>query len=257
MKIGVFDSGLGGLVITKAFIQTMPEFDYCYYGDTKNLPYGEKTSGQILSYTLEAVKYLIAQDCKLIIIACNTATSIALRYLQQRFIPAYAPDIKVLGVVIPTVEEAVFSGAGTIGVIATPATVRSHIYQTELLKLNPNLKILELATPKLVPMIENNQFDLADEICQEYAQPFWHADSLILGCTHYPFLMETIRRVTAGRGVTVIDPSPAVARHTAELLDKWNLRAEPAHRPEYRFLTFADDAYRERLRRKAFAADIA
>ena len=257
MKIGVFDSGLGGLVITKAFIQTMPEFDYCYYGDTKNLPYGEKTSGQILSYTLEAVKYLIAQDCKLIIIACNTATSIALRYIQQRFIPAYAPDIKVLGVVIPTVEEAVFNGAGTIGVIATPATVRSHIYQTELLKLNPNLKILELATPKLVPMIENNQFDLADEICQEYAKPFWHADSLILGCTHYPFLMETIRRVTAGRGVTVIDPSPAVARHTAELLDKWNLRAEPAHRPEYRFLTFADDAYRERLRRKAFAADIA
>ena len=195
MKIGVFDSGLGGLVITKAFIQTMPEFDYCYYGDTKNLPYGEKTSGQILNYTLEAVKHLIAQDCKLIIIACNTATSIALRYIQQRFIPAYAPDIKVLGVVIPTVEEAVFNGAGTIGVIATPATVRSHIYQTELLKLNPNLKILELATPKLVPMIENNQFDLADEICQEYAQPFGHADALILGCTHYPLVKNYFRRL--------------------------------------------------------------
>lgn len=195
MKIGVFDSGLGGLVITKAFIQTMPEFDYCYYGDTKNLPYGEKTSGQILSYTLEAVKHLIAQDCKLIIIACNTATSIALRYIQQRFIPAYAPDIKVLGVVIPTVEEAVFDGAGTIGVIATPATVHSHIYQTELLKLNPNLKILELATPKLVPMIENNRFELADEICQEYAQPVGHVDSLILGCTHYPLVKNYFRRL--------------------------------------------------------------
>ena len=186
MKIGVFDSGLGGLVITKAFIQTMPEFDYCYYGDTKNLPYGEKTSGQILSYTLAAVKHLIAQDCKL---------TIALRYIQQRFIPAYAPDIKVLGVVIPTVEEAVFNGAGTIGVIATPATVHSHIYQTELLKLNPNLKILELATPKLVPMIENNRFELADEICQEYAQPFGHVDSLILGCTHYPLVKNYFRRL--------------------------------------------------------------
>lgn len=193
MKIGVFDSGLGGLVITKAFIETMPGFDYLYYGDTEHLPYGEKTSGQILSYTLEAVEYLISQDCKLIIIACNTATAIALRYIQQRFIPACTPNVKVLGVVIPTVEEAVFPGAGTVGVIATPATVRSHIYQTELLKLNPNLKVQEIAAPKLVPMIENNDFGQAEAICRCYAGQFDAIDSLILGCTHYPLIKEHFR----------------------------------------------------------------
>lgn len=143
MKIGVFDSGLGGLVITKAFIEALPEYDYVYYGDTARLPYGEKTSGQILSYTIEAIKFLIAQNCGLIIIACNTATSIALRYLQQRFIPSFAPDIKVLGVVIPTVEEALLDNASKVGVLATNATVRSHIYREELHKLKPELDVCE------------------------------------------------------------------------------------------------------------------
>lgn len=193
MKIGVFDSGLGGLVITKAFIETMPGFDYLYYGDTAHLPYGEKTSGKILAYTLEAVKYLIAEDCKLIIIACNTATAIALRYLQQRFLPVYAPKTKILGVVIPTVEEAAFPGAGKAGVIATQATVRSHIYQTELLKLNPKLEVQEIAAPQLVPMIENNDFGQAETICRGYAGQFDTIDSLILGCTHYPLVKEYFR----------------------------------------------------------------
>lgn len=193
MKIGVFDSGLGGLVITKAFIETMPGFDYLYYGDTEHLPYGEKTSGQILSYTLEAVEYLISQDCKLIIIACNTATSIALRYIQQRFIPAYAPKVKVLGVVIPTVEEAILPNIGKVGVIATPATIRSHIYQTELLKLNPRLVVQEVAAPKLVPMIESNDFRQTEAVCRAYAEQFDAIDSLILGCTHYPLVKEYFR----------------------------------------------------------------
>ena len=121
MKIGVFDSGLGGLVITKSFVSALPEYDYIYYGDTKNLPYGEKSPAQVLSHTLDAIKFLISQNCGLIIIACNTATSIALRYLQQKFIPAYAPDVKVLGVVIPTVEEALSSQAQKVGVLATNA----------------------------------------------------------------------------------------------------------------------------------------
>lgn len=194
MKIGVFDSGLGGLVITKAFIEAMPEYDYVYYGDTKHLPYGEKTSGRILNYTLEAVKFLIAQDCAIIIIACNTATSIALRYIQQRFLPVYAPNVKVLGVVIPTVEESLEEKTKLVGVAATNATVRSHIYQTELHKINPNIEVLELATPDLVPAIENNNFALAEELVKIYAARFEKADSLILGCTHYPLLKEYFRR---------------------------------------------------------------
>lgn len=193
MKIGVFDSGLGGLVVTKAFINALPEYDYVYYGDTEHLPYGEKTSGQILSYTIEAIKYLISQNCGLIIIACNTATSIALRYLQQRFIPSFAPDIKVLGVVIPTVEEALLDNAQKVGVIATKATVRSHIYEQELHKIKPDLEVKEIAAPELVPFIEADNFVEAKKSAIEYAKKFEDVDSLILGCTHYPLLKEYFR----------------------------------------------------------------
>lgn len=194
MKIGVFDSGLGGLVITKAFIRALPDYDYIYYGDTEHLPYGEKTPEQIMSYTLDAIKFLISQKCGLIIIACNTATSIALRYLQQKFIPAYAPDVKVLGVVIPTVEEALLDNAAKVGVIATPATVNSHIYTAELHKIRPELEIREIAAPELVPAIESNNFALAEAKAAEYAAGFVDVDSLILGCTHYPLLKECFRR---------------------------------------------------------------
>lgn len=194
MKIGVFDSGLGGLVITKAFVEALPEYDYVYYGDTARLPYGDKTSGQILSYTIEAIKFLISQKCGLIIIACNTATSIALRYLQQRFIPSFAPDVKVLGVVIPTVEEALLDNAARVGVLATNATIRSQIYAEELHKIKPQLEVFEIAAPELVPAIEKGDFVAAEAAAKKYAGQFDNIDSLILGCTHYPLLKTALRR---------------------------------------------------------------
>lgn len=193
MKIGVFDSGLGGLVITKAFISRLPQYDYFYYGDSGHLPYGDKTSGKILAYTLEAVKYMIKNDCKIIIIACNTATSITLRYIQQRFIPACAPDVKVLGVVIPTVEIAAAGSAARVGVIATAATVRSHIYRMELHKINTALAVTEIAAPELVPAIEDDDFFAASAAVRKYALPFAECDSLILGCTHYPLMKDFFR----------------------------------------------------------------
>lgn len=194
MKIGVFDSGLGGLVITKAFITAMPEYDYLYYGDSAHLPYGDKTSGQILGYTLAAMRYMMDNDCKLIVIACNTATSIALRYVQRRFVPEYAPDVKVLGVVIPTVETALEGCAARVGVVATSATVRSHIYREELRKIKPDLDVVEIAAPELVPAIEKNDFVYAEEFVREYSRSFACCDSLILGCTHYPLLKRAFRR---------------------------------------------------------------
>lgn len=218
MKIGIFDSGLGGLVITKAFIRQMPEYDYVYYGDTLNLPYGDKTSGQILAYTIEAIKFLIAQECAIIIIACNTATSITLRYLQQRFIPSYSPQTKVLGVVIPTVEEALENGASNVGVIATQATVRSHIYQTELQKINPLLKVTEIAAPDLVPMIEKNDFSQAQELTRKYAQKFNNIQSLILGCTHYPLLKEYFRQLLPS--IKVISQDELMGSKLADYLQR-------------------------------------
>lgn len=194
MKIGIFDSGLGGLVIAKALIEKLPQYDYLYYGDSAHLPYGDKTSGTVLSYTLSAIKYLIKHNCKLIILACNTATAITLRYIQQRFIPQYAPDIKVLGVIIPTVEKATEENKSKIGIIATNATIRTHIYKTELLKLNPLCQITEIAAPELVPAVESNDFTLAKKIVGQYCHYFTNCQSLILGCTHYPLLKSYFRQ---------------------------------------------------------------
>ena len=218
MKIGVFDSGLGGLVVTKAFIEALPEYDYVYYGDTEHLPYGEKSSAQIMQYTINAIKYLISQKCGLIIIACNTATAISLRFIQQHFIPHYAPDIKVLGVVIPTVEEALLSNASKVGVIATQVTVNSHIYQQELVKLNPRLSIKEIAAPELVPAIENNDFKLAQNLSVQYASKFQDVDSLILGCTHYPLLKECFRQALPK--VNIISQDELMGKKLADYLKK-------------------------------------
>lgn len=219
MKIGVFDSGLGGLVITKAFIELMPEYDYVYYGDTAHLPYGEKDSARILSYTVEAIKFLNAQNCGLIIIACNTATSIALRYLQQQFIPHFSPDTKVLGVVIPTVEEALLDNAQRIGVLATQATVRSQIYATELHNRKPNLNVFEIAAPELVPAIEDNNFVLAEQKLKEYLAQLPDIDSLILGCTHYPLLKECARR-TLPQSVHVVSQDELMGKKLQNYLQR-------------------------------------
>ena len=219
MKRGVFDSGLGGLVITKALKEALPEYDYIYYGDTVHLPYGEKKPEQILSYTIEAIKFLISQKCGLIIIACNTATSIALRYLQQKFIPSYSPDTKVLGVVIPTVEEACLNGAKNIGVLATNATINSHIYREELHKLCSNLKVIEIASPDLVPLIESNNFDKAKKAVSEYALRFNNIDSLILGCTHYPLLKKYLRN-TLPENISVISQDEIIGSKLADYLKR-------------------------------------
>lgn len=236
MKIGIFDSGLGGLVITKAFISQMPEYDYVYYGDTHNLPYGDKTSGQILAYTLDAIKFLISQNCGIIIIACNTATSIALRYLQQRFIPSYAPDVKVLGVVIPTVEEASLFNAQKIGVVATSATVRSQIYTTELHKINPNLEVEEIATPELVPAIENNNLEKAERLAKEYAAKFSKINSLILGCTHYPLLKGAFRSALPN-SVRVISQDEFMGKKLQDYLNRHiEIDITLSRNAEYKFL---------------------
>ncbi len=217
-KIGVFDSGLGGLVITTALIKALPQYDYLYLGDTAHLPYGDKTSGRILKYTLDSISYLIKQDCKLIIIACNTATSICLRYIQQKFIPSNAPDVKVLGVIIPTVEVALSSEEKKVGVIATQATINSHIYQTELQKINPNIDVIEQATPRLVPLIEQNNFKEMEDIIKQYLSQLRGVESLILGCTHYPLIKEYCRRQMPS--VRVISQDELIGKKLKDYLNR-------------------------------------
>jgi glutamate racemase len=201
MKIGIFDSGLGGLVIAKAIFKKLPDYDYIYLGDTKRLPYGNKTSVQVYKYTSRAVKYLFDQNCQLVILACNTSSALALRKIQREFLPKIYPDRRVLGVVIPTLEEAdKYHKRKIIGVIGTAATIGSHIYKKELTKIDSKAKIYEQAAPKLVPMIEQNSLQKAKNTLKLYLKPLLkrNIEALILGCTHYPILADEIKKLVGG-----------------------------------------------------------
>jgi glutamate racemase len=205
-KIGIFDSGLGGLVIAKAIFNKLPGYDYVYLGDTLRVPYGNKSSTQVYKYTSAAIKYLFGHDCQLVILACNTASALALRKIQREFLPKYFPDRRVLGVVIPTLEEADKNHKRKIvGVIGTSATIRSHIYKKELMKIDRGAKIFEMAAPKLVPLIEQNSLQIAEKTLKLYLDSLLkhNIEALVLGCTHYPILQRQIRKL-AGKNVKVV-----------------------------------------------------
>lgn len=197
MKIGIFDSGLGGLVIAKSIIATLPDYDYIYLGDTLHVPYGPRSGEAIYNFTEQAVDFLFQQDCQLVIIACNTASASALRRLQQAWLPHHYPNRRVLGVVVPTIEQAVATGHHKLGVIATAFVVNSDTYGHELQKINPQIELHACATPLLVPLIENNGIHYAEPVLRDYVQPLvdQNIDALILGCTHYPLLKPLLQTI--------------------------------------------------------------
>ena len=194
MKIGFFDSGLGGLTVMKAVIQLLPWYDYSFYGDTLHVPYGDKTEEEIYELTKGGVEHLFEEDCVLVIIACNTASAETLRKLQDTFLADEYPDRKILGVIIPMVEEVVACHAKRALLIATTRTVNSQKYEREFEKIKNAPELFSLATPTLTPLIEAGKIDEAlafvypiiDELLEK------GGESLILGCTHYALLREGI-----------------------------------------------------------------
>ncbi|MBC8064492.1 MAG: glutamate racemase [Chlorobia bacterium] len=220
MKIGVFDSGLGGLAIARAIMVRLPEYDYLYLGDTKRVPYGNRSQATIHQFVGEALDYLFNQDCQLIILACNTASAEALRHSQQHYLPAKFPDRRVLGVLIPAVEAAVQVGnADRVGVIATASTIESGSYPRELDRLSPGVEIYSQATPLLVPLVENDGLKYARVILEDYLAPLREAkiDSLILGCTHYCLLKDLVREMI---DCPVISQDEVVPEKLAQYLDR-------------------------------------
>ena len=196
--IGVFDSGFGGLMVLREFLQLLPDYDYLYLGDNARIPYGTRSDRVVQRFTEEAVDYLFAHGCRLIVLACHTASARALRRIQQVYLPERYPDRRVLGVLIPTVEEALArSPAKRIGVIATEGTVTSQSFELELKKLDPEVEVVQQACPLLVPMIESGEqeWEGTTMILRRYLAPFQdgRVDTLILGCTHYSILKEKIR----------------------------------------------------------------
>ena len=252
MKIGIFDSGIGGLTILREIIKILPEYNYLYLADSKNLPYGEKSSEEIYECVRRGLGWLFSKDVKLTIIACNTASSEALRRIQREWLPKSEwSDRKALGVLIPLAEEVSerskgfisaaalssiarvlwrkntdqLAGRRFIGVIATTNTVKSGTYIKELQKINPNAQIFQVAAPLLAPLIEDNASEeKIKEALKMYLSPLKLANiqSLILGCTHYPIFLSEIREIM-GDKVFIPNPGEIVAK---------KLRAYLARHPE-------------------------
>lgn len=220
MKIGVFDSGLGGLVVLKSIVKKLPQNDYVYLGDTLHMPYGNRSQTEIYKYTKKAVKFLFKQDCKLIIIACNTASSRTLRKLQREFLPAKYPNRRILGVIIPTAEIAGNDKKiKTLGIFATKATINSRSYVKEVGKINRKTKVVQAAAPKLAAAIETADKKTVAALTNEYLRPLLkkHPDSIILGCTHYSLIQPLIRSIV-GKGIKIIDQTDSIPAKTVDYL---------------------------------------
>ena len=202
-KIGVFDSGYGGLTILDGIRKALPQYDYIYLGDNARAPYGTRSYEVVYDFTLQAVKHLFAQGCQLVILACNTASAKALRSIQQNDLPGIDPARRVLGVIRPTVELlGDLTRSRHIGVLGTPGTVNSHSYRLETTKIFPDVTVTEMACPMWVPLVENKEYDGdgADYFVKKYIDTILQKDpdidTLILGCTHYPLLLQKIRQYT-------------------------------------------------------------
>lgn len=199
--IGVFDSGFGGLTILDGIRSLMPLYDYIYLGDNARTPYGTRSFDVVYEFTLQAVKKLFSFGCPLVILGCNTASAKALRSIQQEYLVHHAPDRRVLGVIRPTAEiVGELTKTKHIGVLATEGTIRSESYKIEIEKLYPGSVIIGQACPMWVPLVENNEFDKpgADYFVKDSIDKLMQQDPLIdtiiLGCTHYPLLMEKINK---------------------------------------------------------------
>ena len=196
MRIGIFDSGIGGLTVLKTFIEKYPNNEYIYYGDTLNLPYGTKTKEQLLELSDKDVKFLINKNVDIIIIACGTVSSNCLDYLNNKY------NIKIFDIISPTLEYLNNSNYQNIGVIATNRTIDSHIFKNNL-----NKNIYEINTPELVPIIENNTLDNLENILDNYLKEYKNKiDILVLGCTHYPIIYNNINKYLNNK-VSLLDMS--------------------------------------------------
>jgi glutamate racemase len=215
-SIGVFDSGVGGLTVVRELIRQLPQENIVYFGDTARVPYGIKSKETVIRFSVENILFLLKHDIKLICVACNTASSVALPVIKSHF------KVPVVGVISPGVREGLYATQNKrIGVIGTKATIKSRTYELELKQLEPGVQVTALACPLFVPFVEEGWLggDVVLRVVQHYLKPLKKAgvDTLILGCTHYPLLKPLIQKVM-GRNVTLIDSAKQVAIEVKKIL---------------------------------------
>lgn len=231
--IGVFDSGIGGLTVVRALLEKLPHENIVYFGDTARVPYGSKSAQVVREYTQDDTDFLLSKDVKMIVVACNTVSAVALDVVQKR------ANLPVTGVIIPGAEAALASTTSNrIGVIGTVGTINSNAYKNELQRLNSHTKVFSKACPLFVPLVEEGWLEskATELVANEYLFSLTteKIDTLILGCTHYPLLKKTISKVTKG-AVALIDSGEATASIVGTILDEFDLRNPSKEKPHLQF----------------------
>ncbi|MGE4358161.1 MAG: glutamate racemase [Candidatus Omnitrophota bacterium] len=227
--IGVFDSGVGGLTVVKELLRVLPDENFIYFGDTARVPYGNKSKETVIRFTLENIIFLLKQNVKLVVLACNTASSIALPVIKQYF------RVPIIGVVNPAVKEAIrLTKNKRIGVIGTRATISSTAYEKEIYRIDPATKVFPQSCPLFVPLVEEGWFegDIVYNVAKNYLAPLKEKeiDTLILACTHYPLLKKIISKIM-GEKVRLIDSAKEVALEVKELLKEKGLLCKERRKP--------------------------
>jgi glutamate racemase len=249
--IGVFDSGIGGLTVVRALGRYLPEYSILYFGDTARTPYGTKSRETVIQYAIEDAQILLERGAQTLVVACNTASSVATNTLRNRF------DVPIFEVISPAVRQAVAQPkARRVGVIGTRATIKSRVYEEKIMAERPDMKVYSAACPLLVPLVEEGWLKRGEtrRIVKKYLHPLKmrQIDLLILGCTHYPLLKEIIQ-VKMGRRVQIIDSSEALSQSVKDFFQDNPNVAQGLKKDGNRYFYVSDiTEHMQRLARKIF-----
>lgn len=246
--IGIFDSGMGGLTVWREVRRALPDESIIYLGDGARCPYGSRPPEEICRFAEEAVERLA--DCKLIVVACNTATAAAIDHLRQTY------SLPIVGME-PAIKPACLeTRSRVVGVLATERSLEGDLFRRTAARYGADIELVTAPGQGFVELVERDmeQSDEALAQCRKVLQPILDrgADRIVLGCTHYPFLLPTLQRAAEGYDTRFVDPSPAVARRVVQLLDCHQLHTAERGAPRYTFLSFSDECYVARLEAKAF-----
>ncbi len=244
-RIGIFDSGIGGLSVWREIARQLPHADTIYFADQLHIPYGPRSLQEIRTFSVAITRFLLDRNCKLIVVACNAASAAALKHLRATF-----PEVPFVGMEPAVKPAAETTRTGVVGVLATPATFQGELFASVVERFASGVQLVKEVCPGLVQQVEAGHLNTPDTLAMldRFLQPIReaNADTIVLGCTHYPFVIEAIRRLAPG--VNVIDPAPAVARQVDRVLVERGLLCEEPRSGEHLFVTSGDlDQFRQRL----------
>lgn len=250
--IGVFDSGMGGLSVWQEIVKLLPSESIVYYGDGKNCPYGERSREEVIGFVQDAIDLFIEKKCKAVVLACNAATAMSVEYFRKRY-----PEMIIVGMEPAVKPAALNSRSGNIGILATKATLEGALFRETSHKFSKNVNIISSVGEGFVELVEGGLENTEDayNIVHKCVKSMLEADidHIVLGCTHYPFLAETLKKVIGDRNITIVNPAPAIALRVKSLLEQQMMLEMGDSTPEYSFYSAREDDYSERLKSKAMS----